>query len=69
MPATSRKQAVTARIALAAKKGKARAKWASPSAKMARLMTKKQPCHFTHTKKGKRRGDRPRRLAHRYRPR
>jgi hypothetical protein len=48
MPAESDKQAVAAIIALAVKKGEAIAKPGSPSAKMAKSMSKKQIRHFTH---------------------
>lgn len=49
MPATSDKQAIAARIALAVKKGKATAKPGSASAQMAKGMSKNTIKHFTHT--------------------
>ena len=50
MPARSAKQAQAMRIALAVKKGKAPAKPGSPSAKMAKSMSKQQLKDFTKTK-------------------
>jgi hypothetical protein len=47
MPAKSEKQATAARIAMAVKKGKVKAKPGSASEKMAKGMTKKQLKHFT----------------------
>jgi len=51
MPAKSEKQATAARIALAVKQGKTKAKPGSPSAKMAKNMSEKEIHHFTHESK------------------
>ena len=56
MPAKSHQQEVAARIALAVKKGRIKARPGSPSAKMAKSMTAKQLSKFTHMKKSKRDG-------------
>jgi hypothetical protein len=50
MPAVSKNQATAMRIAEAVKKGKAKAKPGSPSAKMAKSMSVNQLEDFTHTK-------------------